>query len=377
MSRKSASHSIVFPSAAVIAGVLGVFVLGGTVISSFLDGKVLGIQIAKGGDDDGGGDNSGSGSSGSGGGDSGSSDSDSGSSGSGSSDSSGGSGSNDSGSGSSGSSGSGSGGSDNPVNTTTSPTRTETRTRRSITPTATPTTVEENDNGLRTRTETKADEKRSEIRLSETERIRVRTKDGETRVDITSGGIKTRLEYRDDRVIIKAEYEDGTEVELADDTIFKITERLDQDNIKIATGGGETMVLQRNKAAAITEFPLSVDLATNTLTITTPAGEKTVTVLPDQAVLNLLAANVITKMGSQPVLDTATSGNLTTVEQVVTLGEENGVPVYEIAGVSEQRLLWFIPVEIEKNVTVSAETGEVLDTDTSFIDRIVDFLSVQ
>ena len=230
-------------------------------------------------------------------------------------------------------------------------------------------------NGIRTSTETKQDEVRTELRLGEGERIRTRTKDGQTRIDITSGGIKTRLEIRDDRTVIKAEQEDGTEVELEDNTIFKIEERLGKSGIKIATAGAERFIVQRGTAGAVTSFPLSIDLATNTLTVNTPAGQKTVTVLPDQAVQNLIAANVVNRIGGQAVVDAVLNNNLSSVSQVITLGEQNGVPVYEINGISDQKLLGFIPVSIEKTVDVSAETGEIISTDISLGDRILDLFS--
>lgn len=333
-----------FSSLPLIAIVFGVFLLalvGKVVISSFDNSNTLGTTayLAKG-------DDSGSGSSGSD-----SSDDDD-------NESSGGS--------SSGSSG-----------TTT---KTETRTK-TVQPTTTPEVTDttelenEDDTGIRTSIETKQDETRTEVRLSETERIRTRTKDGLTRIDITSGGIKTRLEYRGDRVIIKAEQEDGTEVELEDDTLLKIDQRLGANGIKIATAGAEKFVVQRGVAGAVTDFPVSIDLATNTLSVNTPTGQKTLTVLPDQAIQNILAANIVNRIGGQAVIDAARSGELTSVSQLATLGVQNGVPIYEINGISDQKLLGLIPVSIEKTVTVSADTGEVVSTQKSFVNSVLDLVA--
>lgn len=233
----------------------------------------------------------------------------------------------------------------------------------------------EDDSGIRARTETGQNETKTEIRLSETERIRTRAKDGRTRIDITSGGVKTRLEFKDDRVIIKAQQEDGTEVELEDDTLLKIDERLGTAGIKVATAGAEKFVVQRGIAGAVTDFPLSIDLATNTLSVTTPTGQKTLNVLPDQAIQNLLAANIVNRVGGQAEIDAARSGNLTSVSQLATLETQNGVPIYEINGISDQKLLGFIPVAIEKTVTVSAQTGEIVSTQESFGNKLLDLAS--
>lgn len=258
-------------------------------------------------------------------------------------------------------------------------TKTETRTR-SILPSLSPSIsdtpeLENDDSGIRTKTETKPNEERTEIRLSEGERIRTRTKDGQTRIDITSGGIKTRFEIKDGRVIIKAEQEDGTEVELADDTLLKIDDRLAADNIKVATAGAERFLVQKGVAGAITEFPVSVDLATNTVFVTTPTGQKTITVLPEQAIQNLIAANIVNRLGGRAIVNEAENNNLTSVGQLIALGEKNGIPVYEINGISDQKLLGFIPVQIEKDLTVSAETGNVLSSSIPFGSRILDLLS--
>jgi len=261
--------------------------------------------------------------------------------------------------------------------------KTETRTRStspspvtSISPSINNTPeLENDDSGIRTKTETKPNEERTEVRLSETERIRTRTKDGRTRIDITSGGIKTRLEFRDGRVIVKAEQEDGTEVELEDDTLLKIDDRLAADNIKVATAGAEKFLVQKGDTGAVTDFPISVDLATNEVFVTTPTGQKTITVLPEQAIQNLIAANIVNRLGGQAIANEALNNNLTSVSQLITLGEKNGIPVYEINGISDQKLLGFIPVKVEKDLTVSAETGNVLSTNISFGSRILDVLS--
>lgn len=326
--QKSHSSFTPLPYVAIVLGAVGLMFVGKMVISSFENKTILGTNtkyLARGGDNSSNSSGSGSDSSGS---------SDSGGSGSGSSNS---------------------GSSDLQVQ----PTRTDTRT----------------DTGIRTQTETKSDETRTEVKLSEGERIRTRTKDGRTRIDITSGRVKTRLEIRDDRVVVKAEQEDGTEVELEDNTLLKIDERLGASGIKIATAGAERFVIQRGATGAVTNFPLSIDLATNTLTVNTPSGEKTVTVLPDQAVRNLIAANVVNRLGGQAIVDAVKTGNLASISQLILLGEQNGVPVYEINGISDQRLLGFIPIAIKKTVTVSAETGTVVSTQQSLGNRILDLLA--
>lgn len=230
--------------------------------------------------------------------------------------------------------------------------------------------------GFKSKTEIRGDESQTEMEFGEEERVRTEVRDGRTRTDVYSNGVKVRLERTaEGRLRISAENESGEEVELGDDEIFSIRERLESQTIRVGAGEGNSFVFARGNAGAQTNFPLSVDLETNELVVNTPAGERTVTVLPDAAVLNLLVANVIDRLGPDELSAATQNAEIGSVESIIALGERNGVPIYEINGISDQRLLGFIPVEIERTAVVSAETGEIIDLNTPIVDTIVDALS--
>lgn len=230
---------------------------------------------------------------------------------------------------------------------------------------------EENENVVITASEDEEEE--VEIKLAEDEKIKARTKDGRTRIDITSEGVRTRLEIRDDRVVIKAEQEDGEEIELEDETLDEIENRLDDDDIDIATAGGN-FVLSKKHIGAITHFPISIDLATNTLVINTPAGQKEVTILPDKAVSNILTRGILSKIEIAGATESAQIEGAET--EGIVLDEKNGVPIYEISGTSAQRLLGLLPVSVKRKVIVSAQTGVIESTRESLFSRILDLLSI-
>lgn len=329
-------------------------------------GKVLGVVYAKDGDDGGSDDDNGS--SGSGGGSNSSGSGSSGSSGGGSSGSSSGSGSSTSGSGSS----SGSSGSSNTGNTLKPQSQ------------VAPTTIEDDDVLLLTPlsnesatggTKIKQEEGKTEFIFGEGEKIKIRTKDGEIRTDVYSGGVKVRFEQKDGRMIIKAENDEDQEIILGEQELFKIEERLDKNTIKIATGSGNSFIFARGGIGAQTQFPLSVDLATNALTVQTPAGTKIVTILPDAAVQNMLAANVINRLSPETISQATGSAAISGVGDIVQLGIRNNVPVYEINGLSNQKLLGFIPVIIPTKAVVSAETGALVVKETSPLSTLLDLVS--
>lgn len=169
--------------------------------------------------------------------------------------------------------------------------------------------------------------------------------------------------------ITKATLEDTDETE---DEIV-VEERADLLRIRAMQSKA---IIERLNVQALTDLPLSVDLATNILTVTTPVGEKQVIVLPDQAVQNMLAANVIDRLGGEALVEELRQGNIQTLGQVIALGLSNNLPVYRVQGLKEHRFLGFFPVTTDVTVTVSAETGEVVDTDQSLGDTIVDFFSI-
>lgn len=83
--------------------------------------------------------------------------------------------------------------------------------------------------------------------------------------------------------------------------------------------------------------------------------------------------NVISRLDPAFLQQAAQSGGLTSVSGVITLGERNGVPVYEISGLKDQRLLGFIPITTPVKVIVSTETGQTVTQEQSLLANIAVF----
>lgn len=286
--------------------------------------------------------------------------------------SSGSSGSGSSGSGSSDNSGSGTSDDNDEDDNDSKPNSSSAPTTDSTTPSSKPTFKPLSTPNLKIKKDLDQDKIKTEIKFSEGEKIKTKIEDGRTRIDVYSGGIKVRYEIRDGRVIIKAETEEGEDVE--EQELFKIEDRLDKAGIKVATEGGK-LVVARNNVGAISNFPIQVDLNTNQLVASTSAGPRTLTTLPDQAIQNLIAANVISRLDPSILQQAAQTGGLTSVSEVVALGERNGVPIYEINGLRDQKLFGFIPVTTAITVVVSAETGQTVTQAQSLLSSIIDLLS--
>lgn len=178
------------------------------------------------------------------------------------------------------------------------------------------------------------------------------------------GKSEVQISSEDGHFSIKAKSENGTEIQLENDSLSKINQELESEDIEISTDSAGFHI-RHGKFEAQTHFPLSINPTTNKLTITTPGGTKTVAVLPDQAVNNLINLKFITVVAS----NSADTG--------IDLTEFKNQPAFEVQGKSIQKLFGFFPIGIDKTGIVSAETGQVLQVNQSLLSRIFDLLSVE
>lgn len=136
-------------------------------------------------------------------------------------------------------------------------------------------------------------------------------------------------------------------------------------DLKIATAEGQTAIVNKG-VGALSTFLLSVNPKTKELTVTTPAGSKVVTVLPQKAVDNMLASHVMDYVTGEKV-----NNSLASIPSLVKLEIRNGVLGYQIKGIKTHKLLGMIPIKTEVEVFVSAENGQVVENTQSLLGRIL------
>lgn len=134
--------------------------------------------------------------------------------------------------------------------------------------------------------------------------------------------------------------------------------------IKLVTGSevsqnGNTFTVKRGEVSALTDLPLSFNVATKLFTVQTGAGEREIKVLPDEAVAKIEESN----------------SNFTANSDSVKLIELNNEPVFEVPGTSQQKFLGLVSVGIQQTSVVSAKDGNLVATNQSTVSRILDILS--
>lgn len=204
------------------------------------------------------------------------------------------------------------------------------------------------------------------------EKVEVQTEGNKTEINAAAPGSQVQLKTEDNGSLsVHVKKADGTEVQLETHALDQVNESLKENDIEIGTKSAGGFEITNKDTKAETEFPVSVNLASKTLSVDTPLGTKNLTVLPDQAVQNLLNQRVIDK-----VTQTSVSTNGAQL-QLVQLRLYGNNPVFQVQGVDDKKLFGVIPVGVQKTTLVSAETGQIVNTNTDLLNTILNLLSVQ
>ncbi|MEK7605902.1 MAG: hypothetical protein AAB478_05280 [Patescibacteria group bacterium] len=230
---------------------------------------------------------------------------------------------------------------------------------------------------IKTNTQIEENKQETEIETSDGQKIKTKVEDdGTTKIEVEHGELKIKYKVVNGQVVKKIEDEDGTEVELDEDEQSELEneaeQELEDEGIEISSQSGKP-TLRRNGVVASTQFPLSIDVGTNQLIVTTAAGSKAVSILPDEAVQALLATKIVDQIDTTSTTPTpdGSSGAGTQVDLQII----DGSPVYEMNGTKEYKFLAFIPVTQPVKAVVSAESGQVVGVQKSFITNFIDLLS--
>lgn len=180
-----------------------------------------------------------------------------------------------------------------------------------------------------------------------------------------------RIESADGETKLTVEDENGEEVREWEHVRVReeLEKYLAEEKIEISSDGGH-MEMEHNAVRARVNFPLSIDPVSRELVVSTPNGEKVVTILPDAAVANVLTKGFLSTVSMPETTDT----EALTDGVVLTLEGDN--LVYELEGEKEHKLFGFIPVTTQKKVTVSALTGETLSQTQTWLSGLVDLFSL-
>lgn len=182
---------------------------------------------------------------------------------------------------------------------------------------------------------------------------------------------ESEIEVEGNKLKIKQKIKDASGREIEKQMELKADEELELESqdgdekkkFKIkASNDNSSIEIERDGFKAKSNLPISIN-ENNELVVTRPDGTtKIVVILPDEALSRLKALNIT------PVVPGSKDDTLE--DNMPVLEDEDGESVYKLDGQKEERILGLFKVNYKTKATVSAETGEVLKTEFSGLDKI-------
>jgi len=118
--------------------------------------------------------------------------------------------------------------------------------------------------------------------------------------------------------------------------------------------------INANNVVAYSSMGLSIDPLSGVLTVETPTGPQKVSIMPDEALGIIIELKALSAGGAEPS---------------ILLVSEKGKLIYRITGEKVEKFLGLLPISIQKQVLVSADTGSIITIELSLLSRIMSFFT--
>ena len=226
----------------------------------------------------------------------------------------------------------------------------------------------------------KQEEQKREAEKKEVEKVREELKQNaeqEKKIRETNREIIKKIENE-----IKEEKQKNLEqIKLKNKNSLKVSlasesgeiEDLEDDEIEMETEHGivsfknsqndDSIEITQGDSSAHTDLPLSIDPKTKKVSVESEGKELEVKILPEDALKSVF---------NNQTFSASPSGTPEKFEIVV----ENGQVVYLINDTKAEKFLGLFSVSIPKEVKISGDTGETLESKQNFLSKVLDFLSI-
>lgn len=185
---------------------------------------------------------------------------------------------------------------------------------------------------------------------------------------------KIRIDTQNQNVVLIGINDGGNEVTLSDLDLKRVKDILAEEEI-VLTSDGTEIVFSSRGVAAISEFPLIIDLETKNVSMIIPDNEKVIYFLPDKILEQLLGSGTMTTFQKDEEKDASLKARLGTTKGHFLMALRQGEPVYITDALKQFNMFGIYPVTFPLTVTVSAYSGRIMNINRSLIAAIVDVIS--
>lgn len=126
------------------------------------------------------------------------------------------------------------------------------------------------------------------------------------------------------------------------------------------TANTAQLEINANNVIAFSSMGLSVDPLSGVLTVETPSGPQKVSIMPDEALGIIIELKAL---------------NAGLTEPSILLVSEQGKLIYRITGERMEKFLGLLPIVIQKQILVSADTGSIIRIELSLLAKILSFFT--
>ncbi|MEI6327291.1 MAG: hypothetical protein WCO78_04210 [Candidatus Roizmanbacteria bacterium] len=139
---------------------------------------------------------------------------------------------------------------------------------------------------------------------------------------------------------------------------FKLQKGNSQIEFAPSVGDPKTLEMRRDQFKARLPFPVKIDPVSQEIRVESPVGDLPIRIMPDEAQEKMSVAHQLSLSKDAPDAPQVVDGKL----------------LYTYEGTQNKKLFGFIPVVLNKKVTVSAEDGVVTEgKQTSLLGRFLDY----
>ncbi len=118
--------------------------------------------------------------------------------------------------------------------------------------------------------------------------------------------------------------------------------------------------INANNVVAYSSMGLSIDPLSGVLTVETPTGPQKVSIMPDEALGIIIELKALSSGVTEPS---------------ILLVSEKDKLIYRITGEKVEKFFGLLPISIQKQVFVSADTGSIISIELSLFSRIMSFFT--
>ena len=190
-------------------------------------------------------------------------------------------------------------------------------------------------------------------------------KQEKTSPEIDLDKMKLRYQVREGQVVLMAEDENGRPIAVAENDMrraeISALGKLEKKGVTLSMTGENKLALSNNGITAVTELPIMIDTESRSVVVDTIDGPKTVVILPDRVLKNIIDLGVITGVDTSVIPRIEYTG---------------GEVVYEFGGNKVYKILGLYDITDPVVISVLAETGEVVSRNQSLLTRAVRLISI-